>query len=1132
MVDAASRRDVFVVLSPYVSDASLLGDVLHVLGVDVLRQDGGEAGSDRAVELAVLQQAVLDEIDRGIDRPEHLDEFPSAWWRLRSVRSAKRALSDFVRSQLDQTPGALGFVDPRACRLLPLWFEVFKELGVRARFIHVLAPPILPEHRAIESGDLPIASGALSELAWLAYTYDIVRYYWDLGDPIIVNRSDWSSNPVEFLTRLVGGTSLPASATWDEQTEAALCMLREDAGVAAGEDEEQLRGARSGTSSFYERLIDAARDGRVARRVLKQELGIARGLLGFAQPFARAIEEGDAILRQVLHEEGENEDSEAHMRQRRDRLLRMIARPCAQGTDTAARAEPEGQENLAEREVEAVGEDGGQSADAAEPESAFEPQPPVKLTSVSGFGTPTREDARRYVGQRQAAIERALQTATASAAEAQAELVYANRALTAAEARERNLLLANARLEQELGSALNAAQTGAGELVSGVFPANDADGELTASVRSSGLSGFSGSVRASGIVGAPPLIEVRVDGTLALLKQCRLAPGGDEYEFDVRWEEFASDFVGRSAKLHIAGQPEPFAESEIAGLGALGASPEALIAAGIGGSAKEAASYLQWVEATEASADMADAKAYYKGMEADLPVVRFVLFGDDRSDIQGTISSLKEQFVANWEAICVDAGDGLLPSDPRVRMVAGDDLARTLADYPPNALFSFVQFGDRIAPMATGMLARFALDTPDFALVYSDEDALLPEQGLRGLPHMKGAWSPDLALGQDYMVRLCMVRRRMLPVNFEPNAKSIYALALTAGLSGEGGVEHLSFVLYHRAVANMSSPQALEAAVEEALGQVVGEGAPQVKTDLARGWRVNWPVPSPPPRVSLIVPTRDRLDLLRGCVDGFLYRTSYDDLEVIIADNESSEPETLAYLAAVACDPRVKVIKCEGEFNFSAINNQAARAATGSLIGLMNNDLLVIHPEWLNRMVALAVRQDTGMVGAKLLYADDRIQHAGITLGIGIASHLYKLHDGAARGHHDQLLQTRDTSAVTAACLLMPREVWDEIEGLDETFPVAYNDVDLCLKVTASGRRIVWTPDALLYHLESQSRGYEHSTEKRERLAQDKARLTEKWGERLASDPFYSPNLSVRDTDASLAFPSRAKKPWPTRKKK
>jgi len=177
-------------------------------------------------------------------------------------------------------------------------------------------------------------------------------------------------------------------------------------------------------------------------------------------------------------------------------------------------------------------------------------------------------------------------------------------------------------------------------------------------------------------------------------------------------------------------------------------------------------------------------------------------------------------------------------------------------------------------------------------------------------------------------------------------------------------------------------------------------------------------------------------------------------------------------------------------------------------------------------MVRHAVRRDVGIVGAKLLYEDGSIQHAGVTLGIALASHLYKSFPDGAEGHRGRLVLTQDVSAVTAACLLIRREVWEEVGGLDEEFPVAYNDVDLCLKVRAAGYRVLWTPEAKVYHLESRSRGKDVTPEKRERLNRDKARLVERWGDLLDSDPFHSPNLSTNHVDARLSIPPRVSAHW------
>jgi GT2 family glycosyltransferase len=268
------------------------------------------------------------------------------------------------------------------------------------------------------------------------------------------------------------------------------------------------------------------------------------------------------------------------------------------------------------------------------------------------------------------------------------------------------------------------------------------------------------------------------------------------------------------------------------------------------------------------------------------------------------------------------------------------------------------------------------------------------------------------------------------------------------------------------------------------------------------------------------------VELLRVAVEGFLRETAYKNLEVVIADNDSTEEATKTYLEKISGHPRVRVVRCPGPFNFSRINNLAAREARGELIGLMNNDLKVLDPDWLKEMVSQVVRPDVGIVGAKLLYDDGSIQHAGVTLGIALASHLYKSFPGHAEGRNGRLMHAQDVSAVTAACLLIRREVWNEVGGLDEEFPVAYNDVDLCLKVRAAGYRIIWTPDARIYHLESRSRGRDVTPEKRDRLNEDKARLIERWGEQLDSDPFHSPNFSANHVDSRLSFPPRVSPPW------
>ncbi|HEX2558771.1 glycosyltransferase family 2 protein, partial [Phenylobacterium sp.] len=294
------------------------------------------------------------------------------------------------------------------------------------------------------------------------------------------------------------------------------------------------------------------------------------------------------------------------------------------------------------------------------------------------------------------------------------------------------------------------------------------------------------------------------------------------------------------------------------------------------------------------------------------------------------------------------------------------------------------------------------------------------------------------------------------------------------------------------------------------------------------GLRVVWPVPDPAPRVSLIVPTRDRAELLRACAHGVLSRTDYPALELLIVDNGSVQPATHQLFDELKADPRVRVIEDPSPFNYSRLNNLAAREAKGQVLVLLNNDIDVIGPGWLRELVGQALRPDVGAVGARLLFADGRVQHAGIALGIaGVASYYHPFVAREARGYRDALVLAREVSAVTGACLALRREVYEQVGGLEEEhLAVAFNDVDLCLKIRETGLRVVVTPFAELHHYESASRGRDRSAEHRERYAKEAAYMRQRWGRVLDEDPFYNPNFSRRSGGFKLASPPRVRKPW------
>jgi GT2 family glycosyltransferase len=304
--------------------------------------------------------------------------------------------------------------------------------------------------------------------------------------------------------------------------------------------------------------------------------------------------------------------------------------------------------------------------------------------------------------------------------------------------------------------------------------------------------------------------------------------------------------------------------------------------------------------------------------------------------------------------------------------------------------------------------------------------------------------------------------------------------------------------------------------------QALGRRA-EVRDDGWGGCEVRFAAPDPLPLVSVIVPTRDRLGLLRRCVDGVLRQTDYPALELIVVDNGSREPATRRYLDSLAADSRVVVLRDDAPFNYSALNNLAAGRARGELLLLLNNDTEVLDASWLRAMVALAVRPEIGAVGARLWYDDFTLQHGGLVVGLhGVAGDPHPRLPRGAPGVQGRAVRLQSCSAVTAACLLVRRSVYLGAGGLDaERLAVAYNDVDFCLKLRLRGLRNVWVPQAELLHHESRSRGRDDQGERARRLAAERETMRQRWGEALHADPYYNPNLALEGRVASMAWPPR-----------
>lgn len=272
---------------------------------------------------------------------------------------------------------------------------------------------------------------------------------------------------------------------------------------------------------------------------------------------------------------------------------------------------------------------------------------------------------------------------------------------------------------------------------------------------------------------------------------------------------------------------------------------------------------------------------------------------------------------------------------------------------------------------------------------------------------------------------------------------------------------------------------------------------------------VQWPLPQPLPLISIIVPTRDRAELLRTCIGSVDAHTDYRPFEWIVVDNESAEPETLDFLAELSLRSDVRVIRSAGAFNFSRLNNIGVAAAAGQYVLLLNNDTEAFSPQWLGEMMRYAARDDVGAVGAQLLYADGSLQHAGVVIGMGeAAGHAHRFLPAGDPGYFRLPHAAQEVSAVTAACLLVRKERYLAVGGLDEEkFAVAYNDVDFCLRLKEAGWRNIYTPHAKLYHHESKSRGSDFSVANRERYMRELKHLQTRWGTRTFLDPLHSPHL-------------------------
>jgi O-antigen biosynthesis protein len=507
--------------------------------------------------------------------------------------------------------------------------------------------------------------------------------------------------------------------------------------------------------------------------------------------------------------------------------------------------------------------------------------------------------------------------------------------------------------------------------------------------------------------------------------------------------------------------------------------------------------------------------------------------------LQKMISSVKEQSYVNWQLCIADDAfhdqrireilQAAADADPRIEIVLRD--ANVYMSHASNSAIErakgdyivFLDHEDVLDPDALLYVAECIDRKPDAKIIYTDEDRIR-EDGTRYEPHFKPDWNREMLYSYNYISHLTTYTSDIIKRigGFRPGyegAQDYDLLLRCLPHVKDAQIQHIPKVLYswrsspasieHTADAKPYAWEAGVRAVTEALSQSCNTPMTVELGPYPFTYIPQWPL-SKEPSVSIIIPTRDRLDITRVTVETILEKTDYKNYDIIIIDNGSTEPETLAWFADISKSMRVSILRDDGPFNYSALNNRAVAQSKGEIIALVNNDIEIISAGWLREMVSLAVRPSIGCVGAKLYYPDNTIQHAGVVVGLdGAAGHSLKGLFREDPGYFMRVVLRQEYTAVTGACLVIRRNIFEEVGGLNEEhLTVGFNDVDFCLKVHAAGYRNLWTPLAEMYHHESASRKADDTPEKIARAKREVQYMVDTWHTDTYEDTAYNPNLT------------------------
>jgi len=513
--------------------------------------------------------------------------------------------------------------------------------------------------------------------------------------------------------------------------------------------------------------------------------------------------------------------------------------------------------------------------------------------------------------------------------------------------------------------------------------------------------------------------------------------------------------------------------------------------------------------------------------------------------LRDMIGSVLNQTYSKWELCIADGGsknnqikqtlEEYTRQDKRIKVkfldknkgiAANSNEALALAS---GDFVALLDHDDMLPPFALYEVVKTINENRDTDFLYSDEDKISEDSKKRYDAHFKPDWAPDTMNSCNYICHLSVIKKNIVDEiggfrdGFEGSQD--YDLFLRASTTAKC-IAHIPKILYHWRSHSTSAadPRVVKiyamASGKKALSQHLSNN--YFKTEVADAfafytYRVSYKIKSCP-TVSIIIPTKDNILFVKRCLSSILERTNYPNYKILVVDNSSEEIETFKYYEEMKRNAKVSLIAYDRPFNFSAINNYAVSQVISDYILFLNNDTEVINRDWLTSMLEYAQRKEVGAVGAKLYYPDGTIQHAGVILGMGrVAGHCHRFFSKDSFGYFARLKIIQNMSAVTAACMMMRKEIFEEVGGFDESFSHAFNDIDLCMKIRQKGYLIVWTPYAELCHHESKSRGYEDTPEKQQRFGKEIEFFQKKWGDMLAKgDPYYNPNLTLDKEDFSI----------------